>query len=290
MYAAKSCGDETTKTGLPCGTRSLTVPTVLVVERPCRRRIMGRSRRIEQPEPSSADLNAPLRLRPRHAVSTGGVYVPTLPAAPTFYPTTAEMDDFCGYVAKIQEEAKAFGICKVVPPASWRGPNTQAGPKDTFVLKNSIRQHVSGAAGIYSITHEETNTKSSYAGFSKKANAYVQREQVSDELSHDQLEAKFWKELSTAPPPLYGADLDGSFFTGETTQWNLNALPDLLRSGAAKLPKRMNGINTPMLYFGAFRTLFCAHVEDMDLVSAAVQRMHLQCMHAKDACICMHAF
>jgi hypothetical protein len=29
----------------------------------------------------------------------------------------------------------------------------------------------------------------------------------------------------------------------------------------------MNGINTPMLYFGAYRALFGLHVEDMDLLS-----------------------
>ncbi|XP_024978112.1 probable lysine-specific demethylase ELF6 isoform X2 [Cynara cardunculus var. scolymus] len=39
-----------------------------------------------------------------------------LPLAPVFYPTDTEFADPIAYISKIEKEASAFGICKVVPP------------------------------------------------------------------------------------------------------------------------------------------------------------------------------
>ena len=194
--------------------------------------------------------------------------MPKLPSAPVFHPTEEEFADFPSYVARIAEEAKAFGICKVVPPASWQGP-TKSPPSDSFMLKSAIRQHTTGSQGVFTMVHQEKDTKTSYHAFAKQATTYAVRESVAPNASLNALEEKFWDEVTSATPPLYGADLDGSFFTRDVTAWNLNALPDLLRTGPARLKQRMSGINTPMLYFGGYRTTFCMHVEDMDLVSGA---------------------
>ncbi|OVA18043.1 JmjC domain [Macleaya cordata] len=50
----------------------------------------------------------------------GGVEIPSwlkeLPLAPEFRPTDTEFADPIAYISKIEKEASAFGICKVIPP------------------------------------------------------------------------------------------------------------------------------------------------------------------------------
>ncbi|KAK4779137.1 hypothetical protein SAY86_006665 [Trapa natans] len=48
---------------------------------------------------------------------------PVLDEAPAFYPTMEEFEDTLGYIEKIRPEAESFGICRIVPPASWRPPS-----------------------------------------------------------------------------------------------------------------------------------------------------------------------
>ena len=108
----------------------------------------------------------------------------------------------------------------------------------------------------------------SFERFQRDAMSYAARERVDEWASLDELEHKYWSELGvSARHPLYGADLDGTLFDHNVHPWNLNFLPDMLRTGATALHERMNGINTPMLYFGMYRSTFALHVEDMDLVS-----------------------
>jgi hypothetical protein len=81
----------------------------------------------------------------------------------------------------------------------------------------------------------------------------------------------------------------GSFFTEETTEWNVAALPNLLNR--LKMKRQLPGVNTPVrlplnnllqrqarraellslvrqyLYWGMWRAAFAWHVEDMDLYS-----------------------
>ncbi|KAF6005391.1 hypothetical protein F1559_004865 [Cyanidiococcus yangmingshanensis] len=45
-----------------------------------------------------------------------------IPPAPVFYPTEEEWLDPLAYVRRIQRDASRFGICKVIPPASWNPP------------------------------------------------------------------------------------------------------------------------------------------------------------------------
>ncbi|KZV29367.1 hypothetical protein F511_15899 [Dorcoceras hygrometricum] len=47
---------------------------------------------------------------------------PLLEEAPVFYPTAEEFQDTLGYIASIRSTAEAYGICKIVPPPSWRPP------------------------------------------------------------------------------------------------------------------------------------------------------------------------
>ncbi|XP_071715250.1 lysine-specific demethylase JMJ18-like isoform X2 [Rutidosis leptorrhynchoides] len=47
---------------------------------------------------------------------------PNVDEAPVFYPTHEEFEDTLGYISKIRPLAEAYGICRIVPPASWKPP------------------------------------------------------------------------------------------------------------------------------------------------------------------------
>ena len=86
----------------------------------------------------------------------------------------------------------------------------------------------------------------------------------------DELEATFWESLTnaasaaSADSAYYGADIDASVFAqAPEYPWNLDRLDSLVNL----LPVRIGGINAPMVYFGAWRSMFGLHVEDMNLSS-----------------------
>lgn len=41
---------------------------------------------------------------------------------PTYYPTAEEFKDPLGYIRSVSDHAKNYGICKIVPPESWKMP------------------------------------------------------------------------------------------------------------------------------------------------------------------------
>lgn len=47
---------------------------------------------------------------------------PNVDEAPIFYPTVEEFEDTLGYISKIRPVAEAYGICRIVPPNSWKPP------------------------------------------------------------------------------------------------------------------------------------------------------------------------
>ena len=54
-----------------------------------------------------------------------------LKEAPTYYPTEQEFENPLEFIEKIRSEAQKFGICKIVPPSSF---------KPEFQLDNSVNQ------------------------------------------------------------------------------------------------------------------------------------------------------
>ncbi|XP_056854160.1 putative lysine-specific demethylase JMJ16 isoform X2 [Raphanus sativus] len=47
---------------------------------------------------------------------------PDLEDAPIFYPSEEEFEDTLSYIAKIRPKAEKYGICRIVPPSSWKPP------------------------------------------------------------------------------------------------------------------------------------------------------------------------
>ena len=57
--------------------------------------------------------------------------------APVFHPSAAEFEDPYRYIASIRDEAEAFGLCRIVPPAGWRVPFDQ--DTSAFAFKTRIQ-------------------------------------------------------------------------------------------------------------------------------------------------------
>jgi len=55
----------------------------------------------------------------------------------------------------------------------------------------------------------------------------------------------------------------------EDAKWNLNSLHSILNDG---LTSKIQGVNTPYLYIGSWKTLFAWHKEDLDL--GAINYLH----------------
>lgn len=54
---------------------------------------------------------------------------PAIDYAPVFHPTEEDFKDTLQYIAKIRPKAEEFGICRIVPPDSWKPPSLVKGNK-----------------------------------------------------------------------------------------------------------------------------------------------------------------
>ncbi|XP_014742627.1 PREDICTED: lysine-specific demethylase 4B [Sturnus vulgaris] len=82
----------------------------------------------------------------------------------------------------------------------------------------------------------------------------------------EDLERKYWKNL-TFVSPIYGADISGSLYDADVDEWNIGNLNTLLDMVEHECGIIIEGVNTPYLYFGMWKTTFAWHTEDMDLYS-----------------------
>eukprot|EP01088_Endostelium_zonatum_P018573 TRINITY_DN6009_c0_g1_i1.p1 TRINITY_DN6009_c0_g1~~TRINITY_DN6009_c0_g1_i1.p1 ORF type:complete len:469 (-),score=130.81 TRINITY_DN6009_c0_g1_i1:28-1401(-) len=215
---------------------------------------------------------------------------------PTFYPSEEEFKEFTKYLESIEHLCWPRGLAKIVPPESWLarysdyddGTISKRHEPDEVIIRTPIRQVVSGKNGVYQIMNvvEKDRTLRAFRMEAEKQDAdniYTGKfKDKSQRPSIKQIESNFWKTL-TSNSPLYGADMEGTFFEESKSNSNSNSNSDfnpgpqsisnpwdlmhldslLLR----KLGPGVPGVTTPYLYFGMYKSLFGLHTEDMDLYS-----------------------
>ncbi|XP_041695911.2 lysine-specific demethylase 4B isoform X2 [Coregonus clupeaformis] len=181
----------------------------------------------------------------------------------TFRPTMEEFKDFAKYIAYMETQgAHRAGLAKVIPPNGWK-PRQSYDTIEEMVIPAPIMQVVTGQSGLF--TQYNIQKKSMTVGeYRQLANSRTYC--TPRHKDFDDLERKYWKNL-TFVSPIYGADVSGSIYDPEISEWNISHLNTLLDMVEQECGIVIEGVNTPYLYFGMWKTTFAWHTEDMDLYS-----------------------
>ncbi|XP_037679976.1 lysine-specific demethylase 4B isoform X2 [Choloepus didactylus] len=181
----------------------------------------------------------------------------------TFRPTMEEFKDFNKYVAYIESQgAHRAGLAKIIPPKEWK-PRQTYDDIDDVVIPAPIQQVVTGQSGLFTQYNiqKKAMTVGEYRRLANSEKYCTPRHQ-----DFDDLERKYWKNL-TFVSPIYGADISGSLYDDDVAQWNIGNLRSILDMVERECGTVIEGVNTPYLYFGMWKTTFAWHTEDMDLYS-----------------------
>ncbi|XP_017268997.1 lysine-specific demethylase 4B [Kryptolebias marmoratus] len=181
----------------------------------------------------------------------------------TFRPTMEEFKDFAKYIVYMESQgAHRAGLAKVIPPEGWK-PRSSYDTIEDMVIPAPIMQVVTGQSGLF--TQYNIQKKSMTVGeYRKLANS--KKYCTPRHKDFDDLERKYWKNL-TFVSPIYGADVSGSIYDEDIQEWNIGHLNTLLDMVEQECGIVIEGVNTPYLYFGMWKTTFAWHTEDMDLYS-----------------------
>ncbi|XP_028284310.1 lysine-specific demethylase 4A isoform X2 [Parambassis ranga] len=181
----------------------------------------------------------------------------------TFYPSAEEFKNFSRYIAYMESQgAHKAGLAKIVPPKEWK-PRRSYDDIDDLVIPAPIQQVVTGQSGLF--TQYNIQKKSmTVREFRKIANSDKFCSPHYDDF--EELERKYWKNV-TFNPPIYGADVNGTLYDPDVKEWNICHLDTILDTVERDSGITIEGVNTPYLYFGMWKTTFAWHTEDMDLYS-----------------------
>ncbi|KAF7254267.1 Lysine-specific demethylase 4A [Varanus komodoensis] len=181
----------------------------------------------------------------------------------TFHPTMEEFKNFSRYIAYIESQgAHRAGLAKVVPPKEWK-PRRWYDDIDDLSIPAPIQQVVTGQSGLftqYNIQKKAMTVRE----FRKIANN--DKYCTPRYTDFEDLERKYWKNL-TFNAPIYGADVNGTLYDKHIEEWNIGHLNTILDIVENESGITIEGVNTPYLYFGMWKTSFAWHTEDMDLYS-----------------------
>ncbi|XP_078252053.1 lysine-specific demethylase 4C-like isoform X2 [Rhinoraja longicauda] len=181
----------------------------------------------------------------------------------TFQPTMEEFKNFSKYIAYMESQgAHRAGLAKVIPPKDWK-PRRNYDNIDDLIIPAPIQQMVTGQSGLftqYNIQKKPLTVKE----FRNLANN--DKYCTPRYLDYEDLERKYWKNLIFVAP-IYGADVSGSLYDEDVGEWNISRLNTILDVVAEESGIAIEGVNTPYLYFGMWKTTFAWHTEDMDLYS-----------------------
>ncbi|KAM9587698.1 lysine-specific demethylase 4C isoform 2-T3 [Morphnus guianensis] len=181
----------------------------------------------------------------------------------TFRPSMDEFRDFNKYLAYMESQgAHRAGVAKVIPPKEWK-PRKHYNDIEDLVIPAPIQQIVTGQSGLfmqYNIQKKPMTVKE----FKQLANS--DQYCTPRYIDYEDLERKYWKNL-TFVAPIYGADINGSIYDEGIEEWNIAHLNTILDVVGEECGISIEGVNTPYLYFGMWKTTFAWHTEDMDLYS-----------------------
>ncbi|KAM9482803.1 uncharacterized protein kdm4aa isoform 3-T3 [Clarias gariepinus] len=181
----------------------------------------------------------------------------------TFHPTKEEFKDFSRYIAYMESKgAHLAGMAKVVPPKDWK-PRRTYDDIDDLVIPAPIQQVVTGQSGLF--TQYNIQKKPMTVREFRKI-AYTDRFCNPRYADFDELERKYWKNL-TLNSPLFGVDVNGTLYDPDVSVWNIGHLNTILDTVEKESGIKIEGVNTPSLYFGMWKSTFAWHTEDMDLYS-----------------------
>ncbi|XP_019466014.1 lysine-specific demethylase 4C-like isoform X2 [Meleagris gallopavo] len=181
----------------------------------------------------------------------------------TFRPSMDEFREFNKYLAYMESQgAHRAGVAKVIPPKEWK-PRKHYDDIEDLVIPAPIQQMVTGQSGLftqYNIQKKPMTVKE----FKQLANS--DKYCTPRYIDYEDLERKYWRNL-TFVAPIYGADISGSIYDEGIEEWNIAHLNTILDVVGEDCGISIEGVNTPYLYFGMWKTTFAWHTEDMDLYS-----------------------
>uniref|UniRef100_A0AAQ4PLM9 Lysine (K)-specific demethylase 4B n=1 Tax=Gasterosteus aculeatus aculeatus TaxID=481459 RepID=A0AAQ4PLM9_GASAC len=226
------------------------------------------------PEPDAPPDLTPALHADAEPVLVPGTELPPFPLLPvsaknasckimTFRPTVEEFKDFAKYIVYMETQgAHRAGLAKVIPPEGWK-PRRSYDTIDDMVIPAPIMQVVTGQSGLFTQYNiqKKSMTVNDYRKLANSKKYCTPRHK-----DFDDLERKYWKNL-TFVSPIYGADVSGSIYDEDIQEWNIGHLNTLLDMVEQECGIVIEGVNTPYLYFGMWKTTFAWHTEDMDLYS-----------------------
>ncbi|KAI4832121.1 hypothetical protein KUCAC02_015098 [Chaenocephalus aceratus] len=193
------------------------------------------------------------------------VFTPANPTCKimTFRPTMEEFKDFNQYLVYMESQgAHRAGLAKVIPPKGWK-PRRTYDDIDDLMIDAPIQQMMAGQSGLFT-QYNIQKKPLSVQEFRRLANSDMYC--TPRYLNYEDLERKYWKNL-TFVSPIYGADVSGSLYDEDVEEWNVGHLNSILDVIEEDCGVSIQGVNTPYLYFGMWKTTFSWHTEDMDLYS-----------------------
>ncbi|CAN4080281.1 unnamed protein product [Withania somnifera] len=173
--------------------------------------------------------------------SPGEACRPFLGEAPVYYPNDEEFKDPLGYIASIRHSAQQYGICRIVPPASWsplcplREKNVWENAKKRKRLSHSnmgSTRRQPRSLGSESNTHSDSRhdkfgfqsgsdfTFEEFQAFSKefKELYFGMKDTEVWKPSIEEIEGEYWRIIEKPTDEVevyYGADLEtGEFGSG----------------------------------------------------------------------------
>jgi len=204
--------------------------------------------------------------------------------APVFYPTLAEFKKGpIHYIAKIRSQAEKYGICKIVPPKSFKPPF--AVNPDCFRFQprmqvlNELDASIRSKFNYFGFGFRGSPHTYSLTEFAAMAKEFKQSYFGKSQVPLEEVEKEYWRlvlSLEDSVTVEYGADLHShEYCSGFPTKisetydkeytdhlWNLNNAPVAEGSVFKYLNTRISGMIVPWMYVGMCFSTFCWHNED----------------------------